>query len=165
MKFKDITSRVRHAAFAAVLAAVPTCALAAGEMVAVIAKDGSVHEVALTDVDRINFTASDVEVVVKEGADVSLPYAEVDRIDIGVAAGIAGIIAKGDVAVYPTLTSGPVTIAGAVPGTRVAVYDMSGRCLQRTVAAVDPVHLDLSAAPAGYLIVNVGGHSVKIIKK
>lgn len=165
MKIRNITSKVRHAAIAAVLASVPTCALAAGEMVAVIAADGTVHEVALVNVDRINLTDSGVELIVNEGADVSLPYADVERIDIGVAAGIADITAQGNVAVYPTVTSGHITVAGAVPGARVDVYDMSGRCLVRTVAAGDPVNLDLSAAPAGYLIVNVGAHSVKIIKK
>jgi len=153
-------------AVAAVLAAVPIAAAGQGNTVVMLAKDGSTYELALSDVSRINFGAGAVELVGKSGDSKSMPYADVNRILIGgVPSGIADLIAKGEIAVYPSVTTGPLTITGADAGTEVSVYDLNGVMVCKAVATDAPLNLDLKDARPGMLIVRVGAYPVKIIKR
>lgn len=157
---------IKAGAFALLLSAMPAALSAQEKAVVMLAKDGQTYELALADVDRIDFGRSEVSMTGKSGGSKSMEYAQIDRILIGCDfSGIAGLTAQGDIAVYPSVTTGPLTIAGAPGGTRIAVYTLGGTKVKEARTSETMLTLDLSDAPSGMMIVQVGTRPVKIIKK
>ncbi len=151
---------------AALLTVVSVPAFAQGDKVILLEKDGTCYELAIADTERINFKEQTVEFVAKSGAEKSVAYADVNRILIGgTLSGIQNLINDGKIAVYPAITDGAVSVAGAEAGTSVRVYSVGGVLVAQAVSAGDVLSLDLSGAPAGALFVQIGNHTVKIIKK
>jgi len=162
----NITRFLTKAFMASALALMPAAAFAQENAVVMLAKDGSTYELALGEVSRIDLGQTEVTLSGTAGQSKAMPYIDIDRILIGVPkSGIADLIAKGEVAVYPAVTSGPLTITGVEAGTDIAVYDMNGVQVRRTRAPDTTVELDLSDAAAGMMVVRIGKYSVKIIKK
>lgn len=149
----------------AFLATAPLAALAEENCVVMLAKDGTSYSLPIKDVNRINFGAAQVELLGNNGESNSLAYGSVDRILLNAELTAIDQIRKGDIAVYPTVTTGTLTVAGVEKGTEIAVFDLSGRCVEKLVAASETLSLNLSSAAPGALIVKVGTRSVKIIKK
>lgn len=148
------------------LAVMPVAAIAEEKAVVMLAKDGTSYEVTLNEDTRISLGQGDVTLSGAAGKEKTLPYGEIDRILIGTAAsGVSDLIANGEIAVYPSVTEGPLTIAGAEAGTEISVYDINGSLVQKACAADAPLTLDLSGAQAGVMIVRIGNYPVKIIKK
>ena len=163
---RPITKFLKKAAIAAALAMMPAAALASEAAVVMLAKNGSTYQIALSDVDRISFNAATVELTGKTGQDNSMAYADIDRILIGAPlSGLADLIAEGEIAVYPSVTEGPLTVTGAEAGTDISVYDLNGVKVYHTRAAGETLTLDLGAVHPGIMVVRIGGRSVKIIKK
>lgn len=147
-------------------AAMPMMAETAGKGVVVISKDGSRHEVALSDVRRIDIGQTGVTVNHRDGESHERKFEEIDRILIGSAvAGIEDAVKDGDVVVWPTVTDGPVNIAGLADGTQIAVYDLAGNIIAEHVSQGDVAKIDLAAAVSGVYVVSFGKESVKVIKK
>lgn len=147
-------------------AAMPLMAETSGKGVVVISKDGSRHEVALSDVRRIDIGQTGVTVNHRDGESHERKFEEIDRILIGSAvAGIEDAMKDGDVAVWPTVTDGPVNIAGLADGTTIAVYDLAGNMIAEHMYQGDVATIDLSAAVSGVYVVSFGKESVKVIKK
>ncbi len=154
------------AVMASVLALMPLAAFAQEKAVVMLAKDGSTYELAMSAVSRIDFGQTEVTMSGTAGQSKAMSYTDIDRILIGAPkSGLADLIARGEVAVYPSVTTGPLTIEGVEAGTEIAVYDLNGMLVKQTRAADTTVQLDLSGAAAGMMIVRVGKHPVKIIKK
>ena len=146
---------LKKAVMASVLALMPAAAIAQEQAVVMLGKDGSTYELALSEVSRIDFGTTGVTLTGTAGQSKAMPYADINRILIGSPkSGIADLIAKGEVAVYPSVTAGPLTIEG-----------VEGILVRQTRAADTTVQLDLSDVAAGMMIVRVGKYPVKIIKK
>lgn len=161
-----ISNFLKKAAVASALALMPLLAFAQENAVVMLGKDGSTYELALSQVSRITFGASEVTLTGTAGQSKAMPYADINRILIGAPkSGIADLIAKGEVAVYPSVTTGPLTIEGVDAGTEIAVYDLNGILVRQISATDTTVQLDLSDVASGMMIVRVGKHPVKIIKK
>lgn len=157
---------LKKAVMASVLALMPAAAIAQEQAVVMLGKDGSTYELALSEVSRIDFGTTEVTLTGTAGQSKAMPYNDINRILIGSPkSGIANLIAKGEVAVYPSVTAGPLTIEGVEGGTEIAVYDLNGVLVRQTRATDTTVQLDLSDVAPGMMIVRVGKYPVKIIKK
>lgn len=158
---------MRQATLASILATAPLVVVSAqGKSVVMLAKDGSSYELALDKVSRIDFNSTEVMLTSKGGDVKSMPYTDVGKILIGADnAGLTELIAKGEIAVWPSVTTGPISISGAATGTKVHIYDQKGMLVQSAEAADETLELDISKASPGVVIVRIGDHSVKIIKK
>lgn len=146
--------------------ALPASVSAEGLVAVMLAKDGTSYEIALDRVSRIALGADDVTIESVSGDNTSMPYTDVDRILIGAKpSGVADAVSRGEIAVYPTVTDREVHIAGADAGAPVRVYGIDGSLVCTATAADGVTTLDVSQARAGMLLVQVAGHTVKIIKK
>jgi len=163
---QPIPEFLKKIGLAAVLTIMPALAFSQAKAVILLAKDGSTYEFALKDINRINFNAQTVEMVTTSGSEKSIAYTDIDRISFGSAqSGISNLVKDGNIAVYPTVTSGPLTIAGAEAGTEISVFDIKGSLVRQTRATDSALTLDLSDVASGIVIVRIGNHTVKIIKK
>lgn len=161
-----ISNFLKKTAMASAMALMPVLAFAQESAVVMLGKDGSTYELALSQVSRVTFGASEVTLTGTAGQSKAMPYTDINRILIGAPkSGIADLVAKGDVAVYPSVTTGPLTIEGVDAGTEIAVYDLNGILVRQISATDTTVQLDLSDVASGMMIVRVGKHPVKIIKK
>lgn len=137
-----------------------------GEYLVVIPQSGEQYTVKMTDVDRITLDANQVVVSTNSGQTKSYAYGDVDRILIGAnSSGIRDITAHGNIAVWPTIVTSTLHIAGAEAGTSVKVFDVSGKLVAQSTTTADTLELSLGNAPAGICIVCVGKHTVRIVKK
>ena len=163
---KTFTRHLKHAFIVAVAAAAAHPAVAAGDSVVVLGKDGSQYTVLMSDVKRISLGSADLVLETRDGSPATYLYSAVDRILIGAdGAGIADISAEGDIAVWPTVVDDILNIAGAETGTVISVYGINGSLVASATTAEGTTSINLSAAPAGMCIVSIGGKTVKIIKK
>lgn len=143
----------------------PSTMQAEGVGVAVIKTDGSTHHVELAAIERIDIASGALTIRHVSGSSSEHAYADIERMDIGVAlSGIAGIVADGSVAVWPTSVRESVNVSGAPAGTRVTVYNIAGSAVASAVCGEGVLSVDLSALSAGAYIVSVGRQSVKIVK-
>lgn len=152
---------------AAVALVLPSGASGAGQAVVVIAKDGTQHQVALADVDRMDIGTDRLTLSDRNGGSKEVAYADLDRVLIGAdASSISEIVKPGEIAVWPTRVETAVNISGLGKGAVAKVYDLGGalRGQGRASSEGDVLTIDLSGAEAGVYIVNVENHSVKIIK-
>lgn len=157
---------LKKAGLAAMLTIMPAAGFAQEETVTVLAKDGSSFEIAISGIERINFGAQTIELVEKNGTANSLAYNDINRILIGDnKSGIDQIVGQGNIAIYPSVTTGPLTIAGLEVGTEVELFDIKGVSIAKTTAKDSSVTLNIADAPKGMVIVKVGKHSAKIFKK
>ncbi len=157
---------LKKAGLAAMLTIMPAAGFAQEEIVKVLAKDGSSFEFAISGIYRINFGAQTIDLVEKNGTASSLAYNDIDRILIGDnKSGINHIAGKGNIAIYPSVTTGPLTIAGLEAGTEVELFDIKGVSIVKTTAKDSSISLNIADAPKGVVIVKVGKHSTKIFKK
>lgn len=162
----SISHFMRQAILVSALATAPIIAAAQGNAVVMLAKDGTSYELALDKVSRIDFNSTDVTITGKSGELKTMMYADVNRILIGSdGAGLSELLAKDEIAIWPSVTTGPLTITGADPGTVVLVYDQRGILVKNATASDEPLTLDISSASPGIVIVNIGNRSVKVIKK
>ena len=163
---QPIPGILKRIGLAAVLTIMPALAFSQTKALILLTKDGSTYEFALKDVDRINFNAQTVEMLTVAGTGQSIAYSDIDRISFGsTQSGISDLVKGGNIAVYPSVTSGPLTIAGAEAGTDISVFDINGTLVSQTRATDSALTLDLSDAASGVMIVRIGNHTVKIIKK
>lgn len=149
------------------LPAVSLTAQEQGTAVVVIGKDGSRHEVMISDVDRIEFgeLSFTLHRIAPEPCSAHA-YADIDRILIGAdRASVSDLTAGGNIAVWPTAVESTLNVAGTEPGTHIAVYDLGGALAASARTTADTASLDLSALTPGVYVVAVGKHTVKIIKK
>lgn len=137
-----------------------------GEYIVVIPQSGEQYTVKMADVNRITLGEQEVVVSTNSGQTKSYGYGDVDRILIGANTdGILDITAGGNIAVWPTLVSSTLHIAGAEAGTPVKVFDVSGKPVAESKTTSDTLELNLESAPAGICIVCIGKHTVRIVKK
>ena len=75
----------------------------------------------------------------------------------------SGIIlaAADDICVYPTVTTGKVSIANKVDGSEVSVYDLTGKLVMTSFDS----ELNISSLNAGIYLLSVDGQVVKIVKE
>lgn len=136
--------------------------------VIVIKSDGTTHELELEAIDRMEIGTQAVEIHHTSGTSSTHNITDIDRINIGVAvAGIDRVLADtGDIAVWPTTTTGNVYIKGAAAGTPIAVYTLSGQCVANAHTSSDgATTINIATLAPGVYVVAVGSHSVKITKK
>ena len=164
---KLFTHQIRHALAIAAIAAMSALPLRAdGDSVIVLAKDGTSYTAKIADVKRIDLGADALVISTTGDVSTTYQYSDVDRILIGADAdGIEGITSGGNIAIWPTVVTDNLNIAGAEAGTPVKVYGINGSLVAAGTTAEGTLSLDLSSAPAGVCIVNVGTKTVKIIKK
>lgn len=155
----------RAAVFAAALMPCIASAQTADKVVSVISRDGTVHEVVMSEIDRIDIGASSLTVHKTAGDACEHDYASIDRLLIGCKSSVTSVIAPGEIAVWPTAVETELNVSGAAPGTLVAVYSVGGTRVCSSVALRGDAVLDLSGLPAGVYVVAVGDRAVKITKK
>jgi len=66
-----------------------------------------------------------------------------------------------DICVYPTVTTGKVSIANKVDGSEVSVYDLTGKLVMTSFDS----ELNISSLNAGIYLLSVDGQVVKIVKE
>lgn len=169
MRFKSIRKHFGWPFLGALMLAAPAAAAEDSGVAAIVVlgNDGSRQEYALADVDRINFTSDAVAVALKEGEQPApVAYGDVDRILLNsTLSGILSAMTDSEVAVWPTVTTGIVNIAGAEPGTTYSVYTAGGSLALTGKTAEGQTVADLSRLPDGMCVLTLGTKSVKIIKK
>lgn len=133
--------------------------------VQILATDGSVREIALPDLDRLEIGSGQVTLRTTDGNSEARLMEDIDRIMIGTeVSSVTTLLHPGEIAVWPTAVTSTVNIAGAASGTAVAVWSAAGIRVASARCGEDTLSLDLSALPAGVYIVTVGQKSVKISK-
>lgn len=144
---------------------VPATALAEKGVVLVKA-DGSQVQHVLGDVDRIAVGSQSVTLHHRSGDTHEVAFGDLDRILVGAeVTALSGILAEGDIAVWPTLTTGAVNATGLKAGATVEVYSIDGQLVAAAKADSNgTATLDITSATAGIYIVAVEGNSVKIVK-
>lgn len=166
---RRLTTFLRLTLLVAVMAVGSVFSLGAqehGEYVVVIPQSGEQYTVKMDDVDRITLGDREVTVSTNSGQTKSYGYGDVDRILIGAKTdGIRTITAGGNIAVWPTLVTSTLHIAGAEAGIPVKVFDVSGKLVSESKTTTDTLELNLENAPAGICIVCIGNHTVRIVKK
>lgn len=163
-----IKKGLKGAVMAAFMLAAPL--LSGSESVAaivVLGSDGSRHEYAVSDVDRIDFSGGGVTVLETDGTQsVSMAYGDVDRILVNTQlSGILSAMSEGELAVWPTVTSDVVNISGAGAQTDFRVYTAGGALALAGKTVEGQTCVALSSLPSGMYVLAIGRHSVKIIKK
>lgn len=75
----------------------------------------------------------------------------------------SGIIlaAADDICVYPTVTTGKVSIVNKVDGSKVSVYDLTGKLMMTSFDS----EVNISSLNAGIYLLSVDGQVVKIVKE
>ncbi len=164
---KLFTQLIRPAlAIAAAVAVSVLPARADGDSVIILAKDGTSCTAKIADVKSIELGSDGLVLNTKNESPATYLYADIDRILIGAqAGGIEGITADGSIAIWPTAVTSTLNVAGAKAGTPVRIYGVNGSLVASATASDGTLSIDLSSAPAGVCIVNVGTKTVKIIKK
>ena len=157
---------LRKAAFFSALATMPAIASAQGNSVVMLAKDGTTYELALDRVSTIDFKSTEVLLNGKGGEVKAMPYADIKKIIIGSdGAGLTELTANGEIAVWPSPTTGPLQITGVETGTRILAYDQKGILVASATAADTTVALDITNATTGIVVLKIGDKTVKVIKK
>lgn len=149
------------------LAAMPMTALAdAQQAVVVVSADGSSREIALPEIARIDIADGGLTLHSRSGESSEIPYGSLDRVIIGAEfTAVDKVLGKGDVAVWPTLVTTSVNVAGLAEGTTVNVYTVGGQLFSSSQADSDGrATIDMTRAAAGIYVVAAGNHSVKVVK-
>ena len=134
--------------------------------VVVISNDGNQRQELLEDIDRIEIGATALTIKNVGGASETVDYTDIDRIMIGAEwTAVQRVTAPGEIAVWPTATTGIVNISGLEAGTAVTVFDIKGAVAANAVATGEITSLNLGQLPAGVYVVTAANQSVKIIKK
>lgn len=141
--------------------------LMAEKGVVIVGSDGSQIEHSLNNVVRIAVGTESVTLHHSSGDTHEMQFGDLDRILIGAQlSAIEKIMAPGDIAVWPTATTGAVNVAGAEAGTVVEIYNLEGKLTATSkVNENGAATLDISAATSGIYLVTTNGHTVKIVKK
>lgn len=163
-----LDSKLKRWVLSAMAAAAITGRTVATEpAIVVIDTDGARQEIALSNLDRVAFGASQVTVQTRDSEEpVRYAYSSVDRILLNESvSSLTSLAVDGRIAVWPTVTSSAVNIAGAPEGTGVNVYCPDGATVASATAADGTLSIDLSGVPQGVYVVAVGSQSVKILKK
>lgn len=154
------------------LATTVTCCMWQASMattpgVAIIKADGTQHTVEFAALHRIDIGETAVTVHHTTAEPTTHNMADIERIDIGTdVSGIADITARGEIAVWPTVATDVVNVAGAKADAAVKLFDLNGRCVAS--AQTDnsgAASLNVAALTPGAYVLGVANHTVKIIKK
>lgn len=141
----------------------------ADKAVVVVGKDGDRTVVALNDIRRIDIEPAGIRIHKADGTSSEHGHSGIDRILIGADnTAVKSMLAerRGSIAVWPSVTDGPVSVAGLEPGDKVEVFDTDGRQIAVCQADSEGIAtLDISRAKAGICIVNAAGKSVKVVKQ
>ncbi|MBD5239360.1 MAG: T9SS type A sorting domain-containing protein [Bacteroidales bacterium] len=141
-------------------------ASAEDKAVVIISTDGSQRREAIKDIDRIELGDKGVTLKLSDGKAEEFEFAAIDRILVNAEwDAIKNIAAEGEIAVWPTQTSGPVNISGLSNGQKITVSNLKGAAVISTVASDELTTISLASQPDGIYIVSVANQSVKIIKK
>lgn len=162
-----MNKRLSRLAVTALLAASAVFTAMAEKAVAIVAPDGTVSEISLEQLDRIEIGPDAVTVRDNAGNTEQHKISEIERINIGTEfSGIREIIAAGNTAVWPTETKSTVNVAGAKPSTPVNLYSIRGLLQAQTVTDSEGTALlSLDRLAPGLYILNIGNYTVKITKK
>lgn len=79
--------------------------------------------------------------------------------------GVAQVNAQGQLAVYPTVSHSSLTVSGCQQGEQISVVSLAGQVCIVTEAADGGATVDVSALQPGAYLLNVGGMTVKFIKR
>lgn len=142
-------------------------AVASEPAIVVVDNDGIRQEIALSNLDRLTFGASQVSVQTRDNQEpLQYAYSSVDRILLNESmSALPSVASDGSVTVWPTVISSTVNIAGVPEGAIVNVYGADGSAAASASATDGTLTIDLSDIPQGVYIVSVGSQSVKILKK
>lgn len=155
----------RLLAIAAILLT-PTLNTAANEPgVVILYADGTEHSRTFSDINKLEI-GSDAVVLVHSAGSESHKMADIDRIYIGVeTTGVSKLPAEATLAVWPTVAAENINVLAAEDCT-VNIYDLGGRLVAGPfeVKAGDTLTADITACPAGYLLLQAGNQTVKFIK-
>jgi len=150
----------------AIMAIGVVSASASGDSVVILAKDGTSYTAKMAEVKKIDLGVTGLVLTTTAGGEATYAYADVDRILIGAdAAGITDVVAGGEIAVWPTVVTDVVNVAGAEAGTPVKVFALNGSLVASATASDGTLTVNMAGAPSGVCIVAIGDKSVKIIKK
>lgn len=135
--------------------------------VVLVSTDGSQTEHALADVMRIAVGSESVTLHHSSGEAHEMPYDNLDRILIGAQlSAVEKLMAEGDMAVWPTTTTGTVNVAGANAGTPIEIYNVEGRLVTSAkVSDNGTATLDIATSTPGIYFATINGRTVKIVKK
>lgn len=135
----------------------------------VLGPDGTITQQPFYELDRIEFGDDALTVVAQHGRKTDVPYANIDKVEIGamVYAGSAvkNALAEGNVAVWPSPVKSVLNVAGAAPGTEVAVFGLDGARVAYDVVGTETLSVNLSNLTSGSYVVTVGNSSFKIVKE
>lgn len=150
----------------AIMALGVVSAPAADDSVVILAKNGTSYTTKMADVKKIALGETSLVLTTAGGDEATYAYADVARILVWAeAAGITDAVARGEIAVWPTVVTDVVNVGGAEPGTPVKVYALNGSLVASATASDGTLSVNVAGAPSGVCIVSIGDKSVKIIKK
>jgi hypothetical protein len=138
----------------------------------VYGKDGALRSFALSDVQRLTFSANSMVVNPKNGSITSFPFSgmaffglkEIVQTPTGVATSEVEV----NVSVYPNPAADELTVNSETTITEVCLYDAMGRQLLQTSVQSPQAKINMSAYPEGWYLLHITtlqGLSVKKIVK
>ena len=135
--------------------------------IVVIEKDGKSVATPMSDMSRLFFGNDGFMVSDKQGGSQNYSYSNVDKIEIGKLAesGLRQLTAEAKFAVWPTIASDRINVAGSEVAGGVSMYSLTGQLVKHIIPASEEVSIDISDLPSGYYLVKAGKSTVKIIKK
>lgn len=111
-------------------------AQATDQAVVVVSTDGSQRQVLISDLARIDIGSDGLTLVTTGGESITTAYADIDRVLIGAEyTAVADLLGDNEVAMWPTITSDVVNIAGLPEGTAVSVAGLNGTTVLRTASS------------------------------
>ena len=164
MQKRKLFNLLRSALAVVLIGTAAAAAAADTKMVVVVERDGSTYDVAMPEMDKIEF-AGDGFMIIHDGVSKWFDYSQVDRILLGApATSVESIASEGRLVVWPSPAVDTVNIAGLPDGAETRAYTTGGVLVASAVSADGIARLDVTNAPAGTLIVAADGRTVKIIK-
>ena len=133
------------------------------------AKGGTESAYALSGVQRITFSGSNLLVTKKDGTQSSFTTANVQKLLFGLRTVTAipeATSASSNLAVYPNPTADVLFIKGAVATSQARVYNLTG--IAQSVPSThlaDGLQLNVSALPQGVYLIQLDGETIKFQKR
>lgn len=143
------------------------CATAfADKEVNVLYLDGTPHAIKMADIDKIELSPGNINVVKNSGANETYEISKIDKIEFRDGTTAVDKIKNtvgGDILVK---TDGyGIDVSGLKDGDNVMVYTQGGTLVAKSNSQNGNAHVDGSSFSKGIYVIKAGGKSLKMVKK
>lgn len=135
--------------------------------IVVVDKNGKSVATPMSETSRLSFGNDGFMVSDKQGGSRNYSYNDVEKIEIGKLAesAIRELVVEAKLAVWPTIASERINVAGSDITGGISIYSLSGQLMNHIIPSSEEVSIDISGLASGYYLVKAGKSTVKIIKK